>query len=84
MVTEFKKRYINTTVSSEILKSLKVLAAQEEKRINQLLEEAIEDLLKKYKKTVFRYNAGMEKAELEKLNETGQVKRVVKIAKENE
>jgi len=49
MVTEFKKRYINTTVSSELLKSLKILAAQEELRINQLLEEAIEDLLKKYK-----------------------------------
>lgn len=45
-----KKNYINTTVKNELLISLKVLAAQKGMRINQLLEEAIEDLLKKYEK----------------------------------
>ena len=45
-----KKSYINTTVATDILKSLKILAAQEGMRLNQLLEEAIQDLLKKYEK----------------------------------
>ncbi len=49
MTTTPKKSYINTTVTTELLKSLKVLAAQEDKRLNTLLEEAIQDLLKKYK-----------------------------------
>ena len=41
------KTYINTTVNSDLLKSLRILAATEGKRMNQLLEEAIKDLLKK-------------------------------------
>jgi len=43
-----KKTYINTTITSDLLISLKVLAAQQSKRLNILLEEAIKDLLKKY------------------------------------
>jgi len=43
-----KKSYINTTIDTELLTSLKVLAAQKGNRLNQLLEEAIQDLLKKY------------------------------------
>jgi hypothetical protein len=50
MVKTAGKTYINTTVDSDILRSLKVLAAQKDKRLNQLLEEAITDLLKKYEK----------------------------------
>jgi len=50
MVKTAGKTYINTTVDSNILRSLKVLAAQKDKRLNQLLEEAITDLLKKYEK----------------------------------
>jgi hypothetical protein len=42
------KSYINTTITSDLLTSLKVLAAQQGKRLNILLEEAIRDLLKKY------------------------------------
>jgi hypothetical protein len=45
-----KKSYINTTITSDLLTSLKVLAAQHGKRLNTLLEEAIQDLLKKYEK----------------------------------
>ena len=45
-----KKSYINTTITSGLLTSLKVLAAQQGKRLNMLLEEAIRDLLKKYEK----------------------------------
>jgi hypothetical protein len=45
-----KKSYINTTINSKLLHSIRVLAAQKGIRINQLLEEAILDLLKKYEK----------------------------------
>jgi hypothetical protein len=48
--TTTDKSYINTTVNTDLLRSLKVLAAQEGFRLNQLLEEAIQDLLKKYEK----------------------------------
>ena len=44
------RTYINTTVESELLRSLKILAAENGVRMNQLLEEAIQDLLKKYGK----------------------------------
>ena len=43
-----KKSYINTTITTALLKSLKILAAEESVRLNQLLEEAIQDVLKKY------------------------------------
>jgi hypothetical protein len=50
MPKKSEKTYINTTVTTSLLRSLRVLAAHEGKRLNQLLEEAIQDLLKKYKK----------------------------------
>ncbi len=39
----------NTTLDSDLIKEIKILAAQMDKRQNDLLEEAIDDLLKKYK-----------------------------------
>jgi predicted transcriptional regulator len=39
----------NTTLDTDLLREMKILAAQLEKRQNVLLEEAIQDLLKKYK-----------------------------------
>lgn len=42
------KSYLNTTLPRDLIKSLKVLAAEEGVRINNLLEEAIRDILKKY------------------------------------
>jgi len=45
-----KKSYINTTVASDLRTALKVLAAQQDKPLNKFLEEAIQDLLKKYEK----------------------------------
>jgi len=47
-----KKRRIpyNTTFDLELLKQLKFLAIEEHRRHNDLLEEAIRDLLKKYGK----------------------------------
>jgi len=38
----------NTTIDANLIRQIKILAAQLEKRQNDLLEEAIEDLLKKY------------------------------------
>jgi hypothetical protein len=45
-----KKSYINTTLDIDTLTALKVLAAKKGMRINQLLEEAINLLLKKHEK----------------------------------
>jgi hypothetical protein len=43
-----KRKIYNTTLDSELTKGIRVLAAQLGKRQNDLLEEAIQDLLKKY------------------------------------
>jgi len=45
-----KKVFFNTTVSEKLIKDFKILAIKQSKRQNQLLEEAIKDLLKKYEK----------------------------------
>jgi metal-responsive CopG/Arc/MetJ family transcriptional regulator len=45
-----KKVFFNTTLSKTLLKEFKILAIKLDKRQNQLLEEAIQDLLDKYKK----------------------------------
>jgi hypothetical protein len=48
---EKKKRiHYNTTLDAELLKKLKYLSIEQNKRHNDLLEEAIWDLLKKYEK----------------------------------
>lgn len=47
-----KKVFFNTTVSESLIKEFKILAIKQSKRQNQLLEEAIRDLLKKYEKKV--------------------------------
>jgi len=39
----------NTTLDNDLIKKLKFLSVDLNKRQNDLLEEAIEDLLKKYK-----------------------------------
>ena len=46
-----KKRVpYNNIYDAELIKKLKILAAKQDKRQNDLLEEAIQDLLKKYSK----------------------------------
>jgi predicted transcriptional regulator len=42
------RKMYNTTLDSELIRQIKILAAQMEKRQNDLLEEAIQDLLQKY------------------------------------
>lgn len=44
-----RKNY-NTTLSINLIKKLKMLSVETDKRANDLLEEAIQDLLKKYEK----------------------------------
>jgi hypothetical protein len=39
----------NTTLDTELIKEIKVLAARLDKRQNDILEEAIQDLLEKYR-----------------------------------
>jgi hypothetical protein len=43
-----KRKMYNTTLDADLIKEIKILAAQLEKRQNDLLEEAIQDLLGKY------------------------------------
>jgi predicted transcriptional regulator len=43
-----KRKMYNTTLDSDLIRRIKILAAQLEKRQNDLLEEAIKDLLRKY------------------------------------
>ena len=40
----------NTRLEKELIKEFKILAIRQEKRQNELLEEAIQDLLRKYEK----------------------------------
>jgi len=42
-----RKTY-NTTLRTDLIKSLKILSAETDKRQNDLIEEAISDLLQKY------------------------------------
>ena len=44
-----RKNY-NTTLSIALIKKLKMLSVESDKRANDLLEEAIQDLLEKYQK----------------------------------
>jgi plasmid maintenance system killer protein len=44
-----RKNY-NTTLKASLIRKLKILSAETDKRQNDLLEEAIKDLLKKYEK----------------------------------
>ena len=48
-LAEERKGY-NTTLRADLMKRLRILAAELERRQNELLEEAILDLLKKYQK----------------------------------
>ena len=45
-----ERKMYNTTLDTDLLRKLRVLAAELDKRQNDLLEEAIQDLLKKYEK----------------------------------
>jgi hypothetical protein len=39
----------NTTLRVDLVKRIRILAAQQDKKVNDLLEEAMVDLLKKYR-----------------------------------
>ena len=43
-----KRKMYNTTLDVDLLRELRILAAKLDLRQNDLLEEAIQDLLKKY------------------------------------
>ena len=44
-----KRKMYNTTLDADLIKQIKILSAQLGKRQNDLIEEAIQDVLKKYK-----------------------------------
>ena len=47
---ESNRKNYNTTLEADLIRRLKILAAETDKRQNDLLQEAIEDLLQKYGK----------------------------------
>ena len=47
-----KRKPYNNMIDAELMKRLRILAAMQDKRQNDLLEEAIQDLLKKYRKKI--------------------------------
>ena len=47
---DLKRKSYNTTLRADLTRRLRILAAQKDKRQNDLLEEAIQDLLNKYEK----------------------------------
>jgi hypothetical protein len=49
---EKKRKPYNNMLDRELIKNLKILAAMHDKHQNDLLEEAMQDLLKKYEKKV--------------------------------
>ena len=49
---ETNRKNYNTTLKADLIKKLKILSAETDKRQNDLLEEAIKDLLAKYEKKV--------------------------------
>ena len=44
-----KRKMYNTTLDADLIKQIRILAAQLDKRQNDVIEEAIQDLLEKYK-----------------------------------
>ena len=50
-----KRKIYNTTLNSDLTKEIRILAAQLGKRQNDLLEEAIWDLLNKYRQDMKKY-----------------------------
>ena len=47
-----KRKNYNTTLRIDLIRHLKILAAEEDVRANDLLEKAIKDLLRKYGKEI--------------------------------
>ena len=43
-----KRGFYNTTLDCDLIKQIKILAAQLDRRQNDLIEEAIQDVLKKH------------------------------------
>jgi len=49
-VSDMARKIITTSIDTELIKKLKHLAVDSDKPLNELHEEAIKDLLKKYEK----------------------------------
>ena len=47
-----ERKGYNTTLRIDLVKELKILAAMQDLKVNDLMEEAFQDLLKKYGKPI--------------------------------
>ena len=72
-----KRKNITTSIRIDLIKALKHLAVDRDKPLNELFEEAIENLLKECEKPTF----SSLQIDLEGINPSGRVKRVVKKGK---
>ena len=50
LINAMPRKNITTSLEIDLIKKIKHLAVDEDKLLNELLEEAIRDLLKKYEK----------------------------------
>lgn len=48
---DINRKNYNTTLRVDLVKAIKILAAEEDRKVNDLMEEAFQDLLKKYGKS---------------------------------
>ncbi|MEW5722771.1 MAG: ribbon-helix-helix domain-containing protein [Thermodesulfobacteriota bacterium] len=65
-----ERKSYNTTLRTDLVKKLRILAAHLEKRQNELVEEAIQDLLKKHVKQVQTANKAQKAKKLERAEKT--------------
>jgi len=53
-----ERKMYNTTIDANLLREIKILAVQLDMRQNDLIEEAIQDLIEKYKHRGMRVSNG--------------------------
>lgn len=54
-----ERKNFTTTLRSDLIKKLKLLAVHKERKMNELLEEAIQDLLEKHEGEINRFLTGV-------------------------
>lgn len=73
-----RKNY-NTTLRIDLIRSLKILAAKKDLRVNDILEEAIQDVLKKYEGKAQQYHKSYKQVEAKHRSADGTPKRRIKF-----
>jgi uncharacterized protein with gpF-like domain len=74
---EAPEKNYNATLSADLVRELKILAATQDRKVNDLMAEAFEDLLKKYENAKERYRKAVTNAltEMPYLWENGEIRK---------